>query len=85
MAGQDQSANLGGMLTDIGKTVGSMGDAYKPVLQAATKPRGDMNDPAHLANLAQWATQHGDAAAASMYMSQAREAKSDARYQAAEL
>jgi len=31
MAGQDQSANLGGMLTDIGKTMGSMGDAYKPV------------------------------------------------------
>jgi len=85
MAGQDQSANLGGMLTDIGKTVGSMGDAYKPVLQAATKPRGDMNDPAHLANLAQWATQHGDTAAASMYMAQSREAKSDARYQAAEL
>jgi hypothetical protein len=44
-----------------------------------------MNDPAHLANLAQWATQNGDAAAASMYMSQSREAKSDARYQAAEL
>ena len=75
MAGQDQSANLGGMLTDIGKTMGSMGDAYKPVLQAATKPRGDMNDPAHLANLAQWATQHGDTAAASMYASQARDAK----------
>jgi len=77
MAGQDQSANLGGMLTDIGKTMGSMGDAYKPVLQAATKPRGDMSDPAHLQNLAQWATQHGDAAAASMYMSQAREAKAE--------
>lgn len=75
MAGQDQSANLGGMLTNIGQTMGTMGDAYKPVLQAATKPRGDMNDPAHLANLAQWATQNGDAAAASMYMSQAREAK----------
>lgn len=77
MAGQDQSANLGGMLTDIGKTVGSMGDAYKPVLQAATKPQGDMNDPVHLANLAQWATQHGDTAAASMYMTQSREAKAE--------
>jgi hypothetical protein len=65
------------MLTDIGKTMGSMGDAYKPVLQAATKPRGDMNDPAHLQRLAQWATQNGDAAAASMYMSQAREAKAE--------
>ena len=85
MAGQDQSVNLGGMLTDIGKTMGSMGDAYKPVLQAATKPRGDMNDPAHLANLAQWASSNGDSEAASMYMAQSREAKSDARYQAAEL
>ena len=75
--GQDQSVNLGGMLTDIGKTMGSMGDAYKPVMKAATKPRGDMNDPAHLANLAQWASSNGDAAAASMYMSQAREAKAD--------
>ena len=78
MAGQDQSANLSGMLTDIGKTMGSMGDAYKPVLQAATRPRGDMNDPAHLANLAQWATQHGDTAAASMYMTQSRDAKAKA-------
>jgi hypothetical protein len=65
------------MLTDIGKTMGSMGDAYKPVLQAATKPRGDMSDPAHLQNLAQWASSNGDTAAASMYMSQAREAKSE--------
>ena len=77
MAGRDQSANLTGMLSDIGETVGSMGDAYKPVLQAATKPRGDMSDPAHLQSLAQWATQNGDAAAASMYMSQAREAKAE--------
>ena len=77
MAGQDQSVNLGGMLTDIGKTMGSMGDAYKPVLQAATKPRGDMSDPAHLQNLAQWASSNGDTAAASMYMSQAREAKAE--------
>lgn len=77
MAGQDQSVNLGGMLTNIADTMGSMGDAYKPVMQAATKPRGDMNDPAHLQNLAQWATQNGDAAAASMYMSQAREAKAE--------
>ena len=78
MAGQDQSVNLGGMLTNIADTVGSMGDAYKPVMKAATKPRGDMNDPAHLANLAQWATQNDDAAAASMYMSQSREAKAEA-------
>jgi hypothetical protein len=78
MTGQDQSVNLSGMLTDIGKTMGSMGDAYKPVLKGATKPRGDMNDPAHLANLAQWASSHGDSEAASMYMTQSRDAKAKA-------
>jgi len=72
MAGSDQSVNLGGMLTDIGKTVGSMGDAYKPVMQAATKPRGDMNDPQHLRNLAQWASSNGDSAMAGQYMQEAR-------------
>lgn len=73
----DRSVNLTGMLTDIGKTVGSMGESYAPVMQAATKPRGDMNDPMHLQNLAQWASSNGDAAAASMYMSQARELKAE--------
>lgn len=72
MAGSDQSVNLGGMLSDIGKTVGSMGDAYKPVIQGATKPRGDMNDPMHLQNLAQWASSNGDSAMASQYMQEAR-------------
>ena len=78
MAGQDQSQNLGGMLSEIGKTVGSMGSSLNPLLQAATKPRGDMNDPAHLANLAQWASQNGDSAAASMYMTQSRDVKAKA-------
>lgn len=72
MAGSDQSVNLGGMLGDIGKTVGSMGDAYKPVMQAATKPRGSMDDPAHLRNLAQWASSNGDSTMASQYMQEAR-------------
>ena len=79
MAGQDQSQNLGGMLSEIGKTVGSMGSSLNPLLQAATKPRGDMNDPAHLSNLAQWASANGDTAAASMYMTQARDAKAEGR------
>ena len=77
MRGGDQSANLSGMLSQIGGTVGGMGKAFDPITKAATKPRGDMDDPAHLQNLAQWATHNGDAAAASMYMSQAREAKAE--------
>jgi hypothetical protein len=77
MNGQDQSVNLSGMLGQIAKTTGEMGDAYKPVMQAATKPRGSMDDPAHLQRLAQWATTNGDSAAATMYMSQAREMKAE--------
>ncbi len=72
MAGQDMSKNLGGMLTDIGQTLGGMGDAYKPVMKAATKPQGDMNDPAHLQRMAQWASNNGDAQAASMYSADSR-------------
>ena len=68
----DQSANLSGMLSQIGTTVGSMGDAYKPVAQAFSRPRGDMNDPNHLQAMAQWASSNGDSAAASLYMQQAR-------------
>ncbi len=72
MNGQDQSVNLSGMLGQIAETTGSMGDAYKPVMQAATKPRGKMDDPAHLRNLAQWASSNGDSAMASQYMQEAR-------------
>lgn len=72
MNGQDQSVNLTGMLGQIAETAGSMGDAYKPVMQQATKPRGDMSDPAHLRNLAQWASNNGDTAMASQYMTEAR-------------
>ena len=72
MAGSDQSVNLGGMLTNIAETTGSMAESYAPVMKAATKPRGDMNDPAHLRNLAQWASNNGDAAAAQSYMAEAR-------------
>ena len=81
MNGQDQSVNLTGMLGQIAETAGSMGDAYKPVMQQATKPRGDMEDPNHLTNLAQWASRNGDSAAATMYMQQARELKADQKEQ----
>lgn len=73
MQGQDQSVNLSGMLGQIAETTGSMGDAYKPIMQEATKPRGKMDDPNHLQRLAQWASNNGDTAAASMYMTQSRE------------
>lgn len=77
----DQSANLSGMLSQIGKTVGSMGDAYKPVSQALSRPKGSMDDPDHLQRLAQWASSNGDTAQASLYMSQARELKAEQKEQ----
>ena len=72
MAGTDQSVNLSGMLGQIAETTGSMNKAFDPVLKAATKPRGDMSDPQHLRNLAQWASSNGDTAAAQSYMAEAR-------------
>lgn len=72
MAGRDQSVNLSGMLGQIADTVGEMGKAYDPVMKAATKPRGSMDDPAYLRNLSQWASNNGDATAASSYMAEAR-------------
>ena len=44
MAGRDQSANLGGMLSQIGQTIGSRSKAYDPVMEAA-KPRLPNLDP----------------------------------------
>ncbi len=77
MAGQDQSRQLGGMLSQIGETVGQGADAFAPVMNAAMKPRGDMNDPAHLQALAQWASSTGDQQGASMYMQQAQQLRSE--------
>lgn len=77
MAGRDQSVDLSGMLSQIAKTTGEMGKAYEPVMKAATKPRGSMDDPEHLQRLAQWATNNGDSAGASMYMQQSRQARSE--------
>lgn len=72
MNGQDQSRNLSGMLGQIAETVGGMGEAYSPVMKQATKPRGNMDDPGHLRNLAQWASNNGDSSMASQYMQEAR-------------
>jgi len=82
MAGTDQSVNLSGMLGGIAQTTGGMADAFKPVLQGATKPRGDMSDPNHLRNLAQWATSNGDSAMAAQYMAEARQLTAKAEAEA---
>ena len=85
MAGQDQSVNLGGMLTDIGSTIGSMGapagEVFGDAIAQANRPQGDMSDPTHLSALAQWATRNGDPESARMYESQAREARDQLKSQ----
>ena len=85
MAGSDQSVNLGGMLNQISTTVGQRADAYAPVLKAATKPRGDMNDPAHLMRLAEWARSNGDPQSAASYAQQSRRLSDQATADAKQL
>lgn len=77
MAGQDQSRQLGGMLTQIGETVGQGAEAFAPVMNAAMKPRGDMNDPAHLMRLAEWARSNGDQQSAAQYMAQSQRMRAE--------
>jgi hypothetical protein len=73
------------MLGGIAQTTGGMADAFKPVLQGATKPRGDMADPNHLQRLAEWASSNGDAQQAAMYMSEARRVRAEMKEASAKL
>jgi hypothetical protein len=77
MAGRDQSVNLSGMLGQIADTVGEMGKAYDPVMKAAMRPRGSMQDPNHLNRLAEWASSNGDSASATRYTNQASQLQDD--------
>ena len=83
MAGSDQSANLSGMLSGISDTLGQMGESYrneyKDLMKSASMPRGDMNDPAHLRQLAQWAAAHGDTESAQRYMQQASKLEAEVK------
>jgi len=78
MAGRDQSVDLSGMLSQIAKTTGEMGKAYEPVMKAATRPRGSMQDPTHLNRLAEWASSNGDSASATRYTNQATKLQDEA-------
>ena len=73
MAGQDQSANLGGMLSQIGQTLGSPVDASGLTnnIKNVFRPGVDMNDPESLQRYAQWAGGVGNAEEALQYGRQA--------------
>ena len=63
MAGSDQSVNLGGMLTQIGQTLGTQGDSYRDSLATnitkITQPKLDMSDPDSIDNYTNWGVKTG--------------------------
>ena len=93
MAGQDQSANLGGMLSQIGNRLGSggaeMGNAFGQMIINSNAPKVDPNDPTSLQRAAEYAQRTGDTATANMYMQEYRrvvaDQKAEAERQKAEL
>ena len=63
MAGRDQSANLGGMMSQIGQTVGSMDDAYAPIndaLMRSRAPKYNPEDPESIRRYQQYLIQRGE-------------------------
>jgi hypothetical protein len=73
MAGQDQSANLGGMLSQIGQTLGTPVDttAFTNNITNTFRPEVDPNDPTSLQNYARWAGRVGKTEESMLYNKQA--------------
>ena len=68
---RSQAANLSGMLTSIGDTLGSMGDVgnqYVDTFRRQMAPEADMNDSASLLRYADWARRNGYDDEAKQYM-----------------
>jgi hypothetical protein len=67
-SGRDASANLSGMLGQIGKAVGGMGDAYKPINEALMKkpaPDYDPQDPESIKRYQRYLISQGEHGVAS--------------------
>ena len=76
MAGADQSKNLGGMLSQMGATLGSMGGAANGLIdpiKQTFRPDVDPNDPESLRRAAQYQMGVGEQDAARLYTIQAKE------------
>jgi len=74
MAGQDVSANLGGMLSQIGGTIGGMGAASQGLMRpimTAFRPNVDIADPESLRKQAAFYGRVGDTEQQRMYTGQA--------------
>lgn len=74
MAGRDASANLGGMLSQIGGTLGSMGQAGQGLMAPITmsfRPQVDVSDPASLQRQSQFFGSIGNEAQQKAFANQA--------------
>lgn len=73
MAGSDQSANLGGMLSQIGQTLGTSPNisGLTDNMKNTFRPGVDPNDPTSLQNYAQWAGRVGNTEESMLYNRQA--------------
>ena len=77
MAGSNQSVNLGGMLSQIGGAVGSMGsvgEKFVRPIENMSRPDVDMEDPTGLKKLMDWQTQMGRTQEASVTSNRISEA-----------
>ncbi len=83
MAGRDQSANLGGMLSQIGTTLSDtgMGESFKDLMINTRAPAVDPNDPESVERAAQYASRTGNAQQAALYMQQARVLRAEQKEQ----
>ena len=83
MAGADQSANLGGMLSQIGGTFAGMGkeqgQMFSDMIANANRPQANPNDPDSYRRLAEWARSNGKADEARMYDNQYAQAQTEQR------
>lgn len=74
MAGRDASANLGGMLSQIGGAIGGMGQGAQGLMQpikSVFRPQVDMNDPASLQRQSQFFGSIGDTQQQELFANQA--------------
>ena len=87
MAGNNQAVNLGGMLSQIGSAVGSMGqtagEAFGKTITNMTKPTVDTKDPQSVRQYANWLQSQGDEAGAMRYLQMADKLDSENKTMAA--
>lgn len=85
MAGSDQSVNLGGMLSQMGTALGSMGkagDGLTRSIEGSFMPNVDPNDPESLRRMMQWQNSLGRTDEAAVTMGSIRDMETERRAKA---